>query len=164
MTPQILTAVSLAGMFLAVAAIMPPSAAGQTPAAPSLAELADAWIGAFSRGDVDEITRHFAEDAIAHYPAWDRPVVGREANRDAWVSYFSRRRYHPLSVDTVVVSTSDDLGYVLGKGLYAAEDDPDATGARYVAIWQRIGGEWKLVMLAAHSHVDVTPANFRSGM
>jgi hypothetical protein len=68
------------------------------------------------------------------------------------VSCSGRLRRPPLSMDSVVVATSGDLGYVLGTALFSAEGDPEATGARYVAIWRRIGGDWKLVTLGSHSH------------
>lgn len=131
-------------------------------AGPSLEQAATAWVESFASRDPDRITRVFADDAVAHYPGWPRPHAGREANREAWASYFGRREHHPMVLDTVVVAASGDLGYTLGKGLYSHEGDPKATGGRWVAIWRRAEAEWRLVVLTAHSHSDVTSSAFRS--
>jgi ketosteroid isomerase-like protein len=139
-------------------------ARAQTPIN-TLAEAAASWVEAFVTGDAEAISHYFAEDVVAHYPGRELPVLGREANRQAWVRYYQVRSHHPLSTDSIVISAAGDLAYALGKYLSAAEDDPDATGGRYIAVWRRIEGEWKIALLMAHRHADVTGATFsREGL
>lgn len=138
-----------------------PPANSQTSA--GLAETAESWMATFETGDAAAIADYFADDVVAHYPGWTQPTLGRAANEEAWARYFERRPHHPLSTDRVVEAASGDMGYTMGQGLYAAATNPEATGGRYVAIWHRIDGEWKVVVFAAHTHADVTSETFRAG-
>ena len=115
---------------------------------------------AFTARDANRIASFFAEDAVAMYPNFPQPVLGREANRRAWESYYTRRTAHPLTIDTVVLSASGDLGYTFGKYLTAEVTDSSATGGRYVAVWRKIGDEWQIAILSAHDHSDIRPASF----
>ena len=125
----------------------------------ALRQTAGALQQAFTARDANRIANFFAEDAVAMYPS-PQPTVGREANRRAWESYYSRRTAHPVTIDTVVVSASGDLGYIFGRYLTAEARDPSATGGRYVAVWRRIDDQWQIAILSAHDHPDITPASF----
>lgn len=125
----------------------------------TLRQRAAAMQQAFTARDANRIASFFAEDVVAMYPL-PQPILGREANRRAWESYYSRRTAHPITTDTVVVSASGDLGYTLGKYLTAEVSDSSATGGRYVAIWRKIGDEWQISILSAHEHPDIRPATF----
>jgi ketosteroid isomerase-like protein len=151
-------------VFAVLALIGCASAVHRTPQSAEMAlrQSATAWTQSFSTRDPDQIISFFAEDATVWYPRYDQPVVGRAANREPWVKYFSARPSHPVSVESVTVAASGDLGYTTGKYLYTDESDLVATGGRYVAIWKPVDGEWKIVLLSAHSHMDVTGATFRS--
>ena len=138
-----------------VRASVPPA---QTPET-TLRQTVVALQEAFTARDPERIANFFAEDAIAMYPL-PQPTIGREANRRAWQSYYSRRTAHPVSIDTVVASASGDLGYAFGKYLTADVQDPAAAGGRYVAVWRRIGDQWRIAVLSAHDHPDITRANF----
>lgn len=123
-----------------------------TPAGKALHDAATAWQHAFDTKDIDKIVSLFADDVIAMYPL-PKPTEGREANREAWVSYFSRHATHPITTDTVIVSTAGDLGYTLGR--WWSSSDPaerDIAGGRYVAVWRRVTGQWRIAVLSAHVH------------
>jgi ketosteroid isomerase-like protein len=154
------TQMTIAALFTGLSLLWPPESA-RAQGNPTLGETAVAWTATFRTQDAGAIAGYFSEDVVAYYPGWDRPVLGRTASQETWARYFSRRPHLPMSVDAVTVSESEDLGYVLGQWLYAAENDPEATGGRYVAVWRRIGGQWKIVALSAHNHADVTSATFR---
>ena len=127
----------------------------------TLRQTASALQDAFTARDANRIASFFAEDAVAMYPL-PQPTVGREANRRAWESYYSRRTAHPLTIDTVVVSASGDLGYIIGRYLTAEVRDPTATGGRYVEVWRKIDDQWRIAIVSAHDHSDVTAATFGS--
>ena len=129
------------------------------PSVPPLRETAAALQQAFTARDPDRIASFFAVDAVAMYPL-PQPIVGREANRGAWASYFSRRSAHPVTVDSVVVAASGDLGYTLGRYLTAEARDPGATGGRYVIVWRKIDDQWRIAILSAHDYADITAATF----
>jgi ketosteroid isomerase-like protein len=131
---------------------------GRAPV-PPLRETAAALQQALTARDPNRIASFFAEDAIAMYPL-PQPIIGREANRHAWESYYSRRSAHPVTVDSVVVSAAGDLGYTFGRYLTAEARDPSATGGRYVIVWRKIDDQWRIAILSAHEYPDITSATF----
>ena len=147
--------------FLILAACAGTSVPPTQTALSTLRQTTGALQEAFTARDANRIASFFAEDAVAMYPL-PQPIVGREANRRAWESYYSRRSAHPLTVDSVVVSASGDLGYIFGRYLTAEARDPSATGGRYVAVWRKISDQWRIVILSAHEYSDITAATFES--
>ena len=130
---------------------------------PSLAlrEAAQAWAASFASRDPGVITSFFADDAVAWFPRGSRPTIGSAAIRAAWTSYFTNNPAHPVSIDSVVAPGSRELGLVYGKYLYREPSDVAADGGRYVAVWRPSGGRWRLALLSAHKHDDVTGDTFR---
>lgn len=127
----------------------------------SLSEAARQFTHAIAAKDPELIASFFAEDATAMYP-FPSPTVGREANREAWASYFSSRETHPVSIDTVVVSASRDMGYIMGRHANAEVESTDSEGGRYVAVWRRGPEGWRITVLSAHVHSDIKPFRFSS--
>jgi ketosteroid isomerase-like protein len=128
----------------------------------SLKQTALAWAHSFTTRNPSEILKFYADDAIAWYPRHERPVVGRAANMAAWASYFKSNSAHPVSVDSVQAAVSGELGVTYGKYLYKEATDPSAEGGRYVAVWRKLGQDWRMVLLSAHKHDDVSGATFTS--
>ena len=52
----------------------------------TLRQTAGAMQQAFTARDANGIVSFFAEDAVAMYPNWPQPVLGREANRRATIA------------------------------------------------------------------------------
>jgi len=123
---------------------------------PGLGEVATAWARSFATRDPAEITKYFSDDAIAWFPRGAKPTVGSAAIRTAWTSYFKSNPAHPVSIDSVVTPASGELGIVYAKYLYKEVTDPTADGGRYVAVWRPVGSRWRLVLLSAHKHDDVS--------
>jgi hypothetical protein len=67
-------------------------------------------------------------------------------------------RRAPGHDDTVVVSAAGDLAYIRGRyaGSYDGAESRVVSGGRYVAVWQRIDGEWRIgeAGLPAARHPD----------
>lgn len=145
--------------FAALVMFMHVSSTDAQPVERSLEEVASRWAQAIADAkDPELIASFFAEDGLAMYPAAG-VFVGRQANEAAWKSYFSDRSEHPVTVDSVVVAASQDLGYVFGLHANARVDGGDTQGGRYVAVWQNYSGKWQLVLLSAHTHADIQPSS-----
>ena len=125
----------------------------------ALEKVAHAFTKAFANKDSDQIVSFFAEDVIAMYPIGTLPVIGRAANRDAWMNYYSRYDTHPLTTDKVVVAASNDVGYSFGLWATAETDEPGALAGRYTAFWQRKDQQWEIAVLSAHIHEDIRPSS-----
>ena len=128
----------------------------------SLRQAALSWAHSFTTRNPSAILNFYADDAIAWYPRQPRPIIGRAANMAAWAAYFKSNSAHPVSVDAVETAASGELGIVYGKYLYKEATDPTAEGGRYVAVWRKLGDEWRIVLLSAHKHDDVSRATFTS--
>lgn len=97
--------------FPMIAALLLVGCASAAPRPPQSAEMglqqtSAAWTESFKSRDPDQIIPFFTDDVIAWYPGYHQPVVGRAANREAWLKYFSARPSHPVSVESVTVAGS----------------------------------------------------------
>jgi ketosteroid isomerase-like protein len=128
----------------------------------SLRQAALAWAQSFTTRNPTEIVKSFADDAIVWYPRHPRPIIGRAANEAVWAIYFKNNPAHPVSVDSVETAASGELGISYGKYLYKEATDPSAEGGRYLAVWRRLGPDWRIVLFSAHKHDDVSGATFIS--
>ncbi len=128
----------------------------------SLRQAALVWAGSFTTRDPAEIVKSYADNAVVWYPRHPRPTIGRAANMEAWAAYFKNNSAHPVSVESVETAASGELGITYGKYLYKYASDPNAEGGRYLAVWRKIGLDWRIVLFSAHKHDDVSAATFRS--
>ncbi len=132
----------------------------QPPADSALRQAALAWANSFATRDPVLITKYFSNDAVAWFPRGATPTVGSAAIQAAWVNYFKNSPAHPVSIDSVVTAGSGELGLVYGKYLYKPQTDPTADGGRYIAVWRPTAAGWRLVLLSAHKHDDISAATF----
>jgi ketosteroid isomerase-like protein len=103
------------------------------------------WSSRFAQGDVDWIVAAHAPDA-QQFPPNAPPVVGLDALRAAWqgmadteglsLSWQPTRAY---------VSSSGDMAWDHGTGKLT-NPDGRTQDVKYVVVWHRIDGEWKIVM------------------
>jgi ketosteroid isomerase-like protein len=110
-------------------------------------ELDDSWKAAAQRRDLDAMMQIYdlgAEELLPGVP----PLVGREAIRSFYAELIERfpRFKHDFFADSTIVSASGDLAVVRGRFRFT----PDAEAphvvqvGKYIGVWQRRGGEWRL--------------------
>jgi len=100
-----------------------------------------AFTAAFLRGDSQAVARLYTEDAEVIAPG--APVArGRTAIAAAWQKAIDSG-VKDVALTTQDVDSAGDLAAETGKVRLVARDGT-ATEARYVVVWKRIGGEWKL--------------------
>jgi ketosteroid isomerase-like protein len=157
----LLLAIVLAGASGAACATGSGSAGAPTSLDAALGEAARAWAESFESKDAARITSYFADDAVAWFPRGARPTIGSAAIEAAWVSYFRANPAHPVRIDSLVVPASGELGLVYGRYLYRDAADPAAEGGRFIAIWRPVEGRWRLALLSAHKHDDISAAAYR---
>jgi len=145
---------------LAASCTSSPLTNAQLPADAALRQAAVAWANSFATRDPATITKYFSNDAVAWFPRGATPTVGSAAIQAAWVNYFKNSPAHPVSIDSVVTAGSGELGLVYGKYLYKPPSDPTADGGRYIAVWRPTAAGWRLVLLSAHKHDDISAKTF----
>jgi len=100
-----------------------------------------AFVAAFLRGDSQAVARLYTENADVIAPG--APVArGRTAIAAAWQKAIDSG-VKDVALTTQDVDSAGDLAAETGKVRLVARDGT-ATEARYVVVWKRVGGEWKL--------------------
>lgn len=100
-----------------------------------------AFIAAFLKGDADALAQLYTEDAQVIAPG--APVArGRSAIAAAWQRTLDTG-VQGLRLDTAEVESSGDLACETGIVRLVARDGTESQG-RYVVVWKREGGRWKL--------------------
>jgi ketosteroid isomerase-like protein len=111
---------------------------------------------AFQARAADRVAGFLASNVIAMYAGAEAPLVGREANQQAWRERFAAPgNTYRLTVDEVVEAEQGDLGYTFGRWWEYAPDAAPVARGRWVAIWQPVGGAWLLTHLSANAHTDL---------
>ena len=100
-----------------------------------------AFTVAFLRGDSQAVARLYTEDAEVIAPG--APVArGQTAIAGAWQKAIDSG-VKDVALTTESVESAGDLAAETGRVRLVARDGT-ATEARYVVVWKRVGGEWKL--------------------
>jgi uncharacterized protein (TIGR02246 family) len=100
-----------------------------------------AFIAAFMKGDAEAVANFYTENAQVIAPG--APVVrGRPAIAAFWGKSI-KSGVKELALTTADVDSSGDLASETGVVRIVARDGT-VTQARYLVVWQRTNGEWKL--------------------
>ena len=100
-----------------------------------------AFIAAFLRGDAHGVADLYTENAEVIAPG--APVArGRSAIAAAWQKSIDAG-VKDLKLDTADVESAGDLACETGVVRIVAKDGAVTTG-RYVVVWKRTNGKWKL--------------------
>jgi ketosteroid isomerase-like protein len=111
---------------------------------------------AFQARAADEVAAFLADNVIAMYAGVDVPLIGREANQQAWRDRFGvAGQNYSLAIDEVVEAEQGDLGYSFGRWWEYAPGGAPAASGRWLAIWQPVDGAWRLTHLSANAHTDL---------
>ncbi len=101
------------------------------------------WSDRFQAKDVDWIAELHWGDA-RQLPFGAPAVVGAEAIRAAWQTMADTEGL-VLNWEPAFANVSGDLAYDVGKGVFTTPDGITRP-AKYVVIWERRDGEWKVVV------------------
>ena len=100
-----------------------------------------AFIAAFLRGDAAAVAALYTEDAKVIAPGSD-VASGRVAIRALWQKVIDGG-VKDLTLSTGTVESAGDLAYEDGTVKLVGKDGQTTVG-RYVVVWKRIDGAWKL--------------------
>jgi ketosteroid isomerase-like protein len=122
----------------------------------SLSETAAGLEAACRARDAGALATFLTEHVMGMYAAQALPIVGREANRLAWLSVFETAGLvNPITVDEVVEAEQGDLGYTLGRWWQRQPGAAPALGGRWLAIWQPMDGAWQITHVSSNGHEDI---------
>jgi uncharacterized protein (TIGR02246 family) len=103
------------------------------------------WIAAVAAGDAAKCASFYAADGSLLPPNTD-PVIGLEALEQAWVGTIAALPNLWFGPTKIVVSAAGDMAW--DYGTWQVTDAPDGAvvdHGKYLVVWQKIDGEWKVV-------------------
>lgn len=102
--------------------------------------------------DLDAILSYFAEDVIGQLPNMPQ-VQGLEAMRDFYTEYFKILVSIEGWSTEITVSKSGDMAWDYGgsRSVINGPDGPIEDETKYLEVWKKIDGEWKVVAISASS-------------
>lgn len=140
---------SLIATLLAAACAGPAPAptAGRAPfdlaaAREEIAELNERFTGAHLAGDVEAIDAMFAPNAVS-YPPGAPAVRGFPALHDFTVEYLAAG-LSEFREETTELYGNEEVVVDAGTYVVTWGTDPVTERGKYLNVWQRVGGEWKI--------------------
>lgn len=106
-----------------------------------LAAHVDGWEKAFNAGDLAGIVALYTEDARL-LPPNAGLAEGSEAIREIFGGWIESGMKGDL--ETVETGVDGDLGYRVGTYTVETADGSVADRGKFIEIWERVGGEWKI--------------------
>jgi ketosteroid isomerase-like protein len=132
----------LAVVLLNAACSQPDSSETDTSAEETVRQLAMDWAAAEASNDIDAALSYMWDDAVMQPPNAPQ-IEGHDAIRDLYETV----TFYSLEVGPLTVKVGGDLAAVWGPLNYAldAPGGPIKDQAKFVAIWERRGDEWKVL-------------------
>lgn len=113
----------------------------------AIRDIVAGWNQAVADGDVEAITALYAEDGYIAPPGADR-AQGPEAVAAVWTGLLSLPELE-LNIESaeIEVARAGDLAYENGTYTmsFAAGEDRVEDHGKYLVVWQKQDGEWKVV-------------------
>jgi uncharacterized protein (TIGR02246 family) len=101
------------------------------------------WAELFNKGDFDALAQLYTADAIA-FPPGSAMVKGRSAIGKMWKSMAeqtSNPKITTLEVKRLSPNTAREIGTF---SLMTKGPAPKEVSGKYLVVWERVGGDWKL--------------------
>ena len=125
----------------AVLALLASTAQAQDRA--TIEKLNETFVAALAKGDIAAVVGMYAEDAYLLPP--DKGIVkGRAAIQSFWTKAAEGTGEFKLTTVDVKPLGSDAAREVGTFRLKTKDQSPQEVSGKYVVVWQRVGGEWKL--------------------
>ena len=109
----------------------------------TIEKLNETFVTALARGDITAVAGMYAEDAYL-LPPDEGIVKGRAAIQSFWTRAAEGIGEFKLTTVDVKPLGSDAAREVGTFRLKTKGQSPQEVSGKYVVVWQRVGGEWKL--------------------
>ncbi|RAW03211.1 YybH family protein [Pseudochryseolinea flava] len=100
----------------------------------------------FTEGDAEKLSQFYTKNAKLSGDGNSDVVRGREAIRDFWKSMLQGAKLVEMNTETLSIDASGDVIYETGKvtNKIQVQDSVMTFKAKYVNIWKKEDGEYKL--------------------
>jgi ketosteroid isomerase-like protein len=120
--------------------------------AEALRSIENQWVEAARAGDIDKILSWYAPNSVDM--AYNVPVsLDHQARRKAIESWFKTIDLKSIknTTDDIQVSSSGDLAFTRGTGYQKSSDGLTEYSGRWVSIYKKIEGNWKVIVNIDHN-------------
>lgn len=100
------------------------------------------FVAAFRDGDAATVAACYTSDAQL-LPANSEPITGTQAIQGFWQSVM-KMGIAGARLETVEVEDAGDLAVEIGRYVLSGADGGALDNGKYVVVWHRDGGAWKL--------------------
>jgi uncharacterized protein (TIGR02246 family) len=111
---------------------------------PSIQKANEDWMAAFNKGDAAGVAALYAEDAYV-LPAGAEMAKGRRAIETFWkktVQQLGDAKLKTLDLQSLGPGSAREVGTFSFK---TKGDNPEVVVGKYVVVWRKMGGQWKLI-------------------
>lgn len=139
--------------------------AGCAPSAPDAGSKADeealrkgteAWISAYSKGDIDALLALYADDAVAMPPG--APIVAtREGLQDYFTTDIATSAGTVVELGPSAAGVSGRYGWHAGAFLIKDTSGNKVNAGKYLEVWRKQGDQWRLLRVSWN--FDAPPAS-----
>jgi uncharacterized protein (TIGR02246 family) len=106
-------------------------------------KMADEFAAAFNKGDTATVANTYKDDAVVFPPGGDM-VKGKQAIQSFWTEAakgIQIANFKVTDVRSLGPNAAREQGYAL---IRTKGDNPQEMLGKYVVIWEKVGGIWKL--------------------
>jgi uncharacterized protein (TIGR02246 family) len=132
---------------------------------PTLAEVQEAidlgndrYVDSLCNADAEGYANLFLPDGMS-LPSQGSILRGRDAIRDNIAATFRKLRYVDGDMQTIETLLADDTAYEIGRYEFETERNGrrkvEVIRGRYIVVWQRQDGEWKIAIDAGQAGAPV---------
>lgn len=100
------------------------------------------WSEGVERGDAPAIAQLYAEDAQA-FPPNAELVSGRANIQKLWQSFLTAG-VKKAALESMDVESAGNIAYETGKWRSWGADGKEIDHGKYVVVWKRVNGQWKM--------------------
>lgn len=104
----------------------------------------EAWEAGWKAGDAAAIAALYADGATLMPPGAD-PVTGQAAIQAFWQAALDSADGMTSSLETKEVQSYGDMAVEIGSYVDTAADGSHAGHGKWVAVWQKVDGSWKII-------------------
>jgi uncharacterized protein (TIGR02246 family) len=111
---------------------------------PSIQKVNEDWMAAFNKGDAAGVAALYAEDAYV-LPAGAEMAKGRRAIEAFWkkaMQQLGDAKLKTLDLQSLGPGSAREVGTFSFK---TKGDNPEVVVGKYVVVWRKMGGQWKLI-------------------
>ena len=149
-----LIVIMLAVPFLVSCAPAPPDTTAEDSQA--INAISKQWVDAFNRGDAAAVVALYTEEAKL-LPPNSPMIVGRESIQASFQADFDAGEYD-LQLTVIDLHVNGDMAHEVGKytlTIQPEEGEAISDSGKYVWIWKRVNGSWKVDVLIWNSSLPL---------